>query len=217
MTPVLNVLILLWLAITIGMLIMWIILRRRRSAAAAAAFETMHDADVPEPVPVERSQPVLVGAAAPVLSTAAASVAVPGPATAATSRRRTDIDQPLDTGMRTLFEMLEGIRLPYDLAPVSAIVEDPDRHLIFLTTHSNAEEVGTRFADDLIRLGYDFKPKGMDRGVASRGDEVISMMIVPRACHVDEENGPRYGAAAPGDVALELWIGRAPTAPPTGQ
>ncbi len=114
---------------------------------------------------------------------------------------------------RTLIDMLDGIELPYDLTPVTVAVEDPDRHLIFLTTHSNAEEVGTRFADEMIRLGYEFSPVGLDQAIASRNGDMISMTIVPEAANVDEGNGPRYGAAGQGDVALELWVGDAPTPP----
>lgn len=114
---------------------------------------------------------------------------------------------------RTLIDMLDGIELPYDLTPVTAAVEDPDRHLIFLTTHSNAEEVGTRFADEMIRLGYEFSPVGLDQAIASRNGDMISMTIVPEAANVDDGNGPRYGAAGQGDVALELWVGDAPSPP----
>ena len=114
---------------------------------------------------------------------------------------------------RTLIDMLDGIELPYDLTPVTAAVEDPDRHLIFLTTHSNAEEVGTRFADEMIRLGYEFSPVGLDQAIASRDGDMISMTIVPEAAKVDDGNGPRYGAAGQGDVALELWVGDAPSPP----
>ena len=117
---------------------------------------------------------------------------------------------------RALTDMLDGIELPYDLVPVTAVVEDPDRHLIFLTTHSNAEEVGTRFADELIRLGFEFTPVGLDQAIAKRGDDTVSMTIVPKADEVNDANGRRYGAAGIGDVALELWIGESPS-PPTAR
>jgi hypothetical protein len=125
----------------------------------------------------------------------------------------TDAGPPATAAPRTLSDMLDGIKLPYDLTPVTAAVEDPDRHLIFLTTHSNAEEVGTKFADELIRLGYGFEPVGLDQAVASRNADVVSMLIVPKAAEVETGNGPRYGAAAVGDVALELWVGRRPAPP----
>ncbi|MDH3294851.1 MAG: hypothetical protein OER95_11090 [Acidimicrobiia bacterium] len=114
---------------------------------------------------------------------------------------------------RTLFDMLDGIKLPYDLTPITSAVEDPDRHLIFLTTHSNAEEVGTRFADEITRLGYTFTPVGLDRAIATRGDDSVSMTIVPKANEVMNANGPRYGAAGAGDVALEVWVGRSSNPP----
>jgi hypothetical protein len=122
-----------------------------------------------------------------------------------------------DVHARVLTDMLDGIQLPYDLTPITSAVEDPDRHLIFLTTHSNAEEVGTRFADELIRLGYAFTPIGLDQAIATRGDDIVSMMIAPKADEVRNASGPRYGAAGPGDVALELWTGRSSTPPSTAR
>ena len=110
-------------------------------------------------------------------------------------------------------DLLEGIRLPYDLMPVTSAVEDADRHIVFLTTHSNAGEVGKRFADELERLGFELESVEFDQAVAVRGDDVVSMKIVPDADQVEVAGGRRYGAAGAGDVALETWIGRSPAPP----
>lgn len=114
---------------------------------------------------------------------------------------------------RTMTDLLEGIRLPYDLMPITSAVEDADRHVVFLTTHSNAGEVGKRFADELERLGFELESVEFDQAVAVRGSDVVSIKIVPEADQVEVAGGRRYGAAGRGDVALEAWIGRSPVPP----
>lgn len=123
------------------------------------------------------------------------------------------IAPPAAEDSQTLTDMLQGIELPYDLMPVTSVVEDPDRHIIFLTTHSNAGEVGKRFADELERLGFELDTVDFDQAIAVRGDDVVSMKIVPNADQVEQGGSPRYGAAGSGDVALETWIGRSPVPP----
>lgn len=125
------------------------------------------------------------------------------------------IGPPSERRARTLTDILEGIRLPYDLMPVTSVIEDADRHLIFLTTHSDAGEVGKRFAEELERLGFELDAVEFDHAVAVRGDDVVSMKIVPDPEKVEGGDSLRYGAAGPGDVALETWIGRS-SVPPSG-
>lgn len=144
-------------------------------------------------------------------------VPVTQPVTRAGAMAGTTPDPPArplsDQPSGSLADMLEGIRLPYDLMPVTTEVEDADRHLIFLTTHSNAEEVGQRFADELERLGFELETVDFDQAVASRGDDVVSMKIVPDAARIEGAESLRYGPAGPGDVALEAWIGRSSVPP----
>lgn len=213
-----NLLLLVWVAITGAMVGTWIIRRRRHRGIQAQLRTTGATPPIDD-----ATKPVLHPAllSAPTAKQAAATVTTPGTTAvglASDGAVRTSLIPPLTAdGFRTLTDMLDGIRLPYDLMPVTSVVEDPDRHLVFLTTHSNAGEVGTRFADELERLGFELESVEFDQAVAVRGDDVLSMKIVPDAGQVDVGGNPRYGAAASGDVALETWIGRSPVPPSSAE
>ncbi len=105
-------------------------------------------------------------------------------------------------------DMLDGIVLPYELVPVTANVKDFDRHRIFISNHPDAVEVGTAFADELTRLGYTVEPAGFDEALATRGEDSLSMRMVPSAASATEGGLPVYPAAREDDVALEVWVGR---------
>ncbi len=194
MTPPSDLLFIVWLALAAVLMLLWLI-RLRRPSVVLDQNGGVADDDVREHDIAETS---LFEGEAPKAHTGVAPVPIPPLAPA---------------NERTLADMLDGIDLPYDLSPVTSVVDDPDRHLVFLTTHSNAEEVGRRFADELERLGFRFEPVDFDQAVGTRGDDIVSVKVVPDADQVDLGDGPRYGAAGRGDVALELWVGRT-AAPP---
>ncbi len=209
-----NLLLLLWVAIIGTMLGIWILRRRRPDAVhaelrEAAAGPAIGDGVEPVPHPALIRPPAATRAAAAAATPGTTPVVMSGDGAMVTSL----IPALSADRLRTLTDMLEGIKLPYDLTPVPSVVDDPDRHLVFLTTHSNAAEVGRRFADELERLGFELETVEFDQAVAVRGDEVVSMKIVPDADQVIVAGGPRYGAAGSGDVALETWIGRSSVPP----
>lgn len=108
---------------------------------------------------------------------------------------------------QSVAELLADIELPYDLQPM-----DPTgsgRRAVYLSPHSNPEDVGTEFADQLVRLGYSIEPRGLDQAVARRGRNVLHMRIVPEAGAVVADDGETrpFDRASPTDTALELWIG----------
>ncbi len=233
-----NILLLVWVAITGLMIVMWLVGRRRarRADGDEASAEPTEGNETGSEVVEEVPHPALVGAENTEVSDWAATTTDtlelidvpvgdkvvlgaepiedrPTTADAEEKMKIKDPDSLTTDGVPTLTDVLEGIRLPYDLAPITSMVEDPDRHLIFLTTHSNAAEVGRRMADELERIGFEFEPVEYDQAVVTRGDDVVSMKLVPDADQVDLGNGPRYGAAGRGDVALEMWIGRSATPP----
>ena len=203
MTTSTNLLPLLGIAVT-AMLAAWIITRRRR---AEPTLQPAGEQAVPNPAAATaeelQSPPAPVEVAAPSGGGESSAESVISPITGGGG-----------TGSRPLTDLLDGIELPYDLMPVTSAVEDPDRHLILLTTHSNAGEVGKRFADQLEGIGFELETVEFDQAIAQRNGDVISMKIVADADRVESGDGPRYGAAGRGDVALELWIGRSPR-PPT--
>lgn len=215
-----NPVLLLCVVITAALLVVWLHARRRR---ARDIVERMHDQlavpavrnreHVLHPPPIAPFEPHLV-------TTIGATGAVGDDGTVELGQQSAEgavatavIAPPAAEDSQTLTDMLQGIELPYDLMPVTSVVEDPDRHIIFLTTHSNAGEVGKRFADELERLGFELDTVDFDQAIAVRGDDVVSMKIVPNADQVEHGGSPRYGAAGSGDVALETWIGRSPVPP----
>ncbi|MDH3301772.1 MAG: hypothetical protein OES24_14835 [Acidimicrobiia bacterium] len=226
-----NPLLLLPVAIAVVMLVIWLLVRRRRAKdfvkrmneqLAATAIHVPEHVRHPPPIapaiPATLATPAVIGAvgpSGPVRPVDGDRIPERGQADLPTDGAvATSVIPTLtDDGGLTLTDMLEGIKLPYDLMPVPSVVEDPDRHIIFLTTHSNAGEVGKRFADELERLGFELESVDFDQAVAVRGDDVVSMKIVPNADQVEVGGSPRYGAAGSGDVALETWIGRSPVPP----
>lgn len=203
-----NLLLLLWIVLTAAMTVTWI--RRRRRAAGAGVEDGYRG-----------RQAVSTSPLVPV----AAARNIPDPVSIGVERTDSPDEANHETAITSLVppptaervlplsDILEGLNLPYDLTPVTAMVEDPDRHMIFLTTHSNAGEVGQRFADELEALGFDLESVDFDQAIALREADVVSMKIVPDADEVRNGDHPRYGAAGRGDVALELWVGRSPVPP----
>lgn len=103
--------------------------------------------------------------------------------------------------------LLEGVALPYDLTTANERVTEPERHVILLSTNSDAEAVGTAFADELVKLGYEIEPDGDDQAKAVRGDEVLSLRISPNAGTRGSGKYRRYPTAGDTDVAIEVWTG----------
>ena len=62
-------------------------------------------------------------------------------------------DRPIAEPLPTVDQLLEGITLTHDLVPLTARIEDPDRHAIFISSHPEPAEVGTAFADELATRG----------------------------------------------------------------
>lgn len=103
-------------------------------------------------------------------------------------------------------ELLADVELPYDLQPMD--VTGSGRRAVYLSPHPNPEDVGTEFADQLVKIGYSIEPNGLDQAVARRGRNVLHMRIVPEAGAVVADDGETrpFDRASPTDTALELWI-----------
>ncbi len=114
---------------------------------------------------------------------------------------------PAGTGSSVL-DLLDGIALPYDLTPTTGCIAEPDRHAIFLSSHGDAEAVGTAFADELARLGYRIEPDGLDQARATRDDQVLMLKISPDAGTRGSGDHRRYPTAGDNDVAIEVWTGQ---------
>ena len=106
-----------------------------------------------------------------------------------------------------ILDLLDGVTLPHDLTPLTARIEDPNRHAIFISPNPDAAEVGTAFADELAAQGFEIEAAGFDQALATRGPDVLSMRISPEAGSVTDGDEPRYPSADTDDVAIEVWLG----------
>lgn len=102
---------------------------------------------------------------------------------------------------------LDGVSLPFDLTPLTARIVDPDSHVILISPHGDAAEVGTAFADELVEQGFTIEAAGFDQALATRDGETISMRISPDAGTISDGGHQRYPSANKTDVAIELWLG----------
>jgi hypothetical protein len=113
--------------------------------------------------------------------------------------------QPEAGGVATA---LAGIRLPCDLVPLTNIADRPDvaDRVAFVTTGVPAETVGTAFANEVERLGYELIPLGEDRLQAEREGTRIDVAIHPFPGGVQTGSGSAFPTAPEGSVVVEVWI-----------
>lgn len=116
-----------------------------------------------------------------------------------------------ETAEPTVEQLLDGITLPFDLAPMPTALPEPSRHAVFLSSHPDPEEVGTAFADRLVELGFEIEPAGFDQAHAIRDGQVLSLRIAADAGNNGDAG--RYPDADKGDVAIEVWTGDGPPPP----
>lgn len=179
MTTLLTALFYLWLVITILLVAMWFLRRQDRLRHGDNDKSMTGGGPRPDGPPKAAAEP------SPVAKT-----------------------QPADNSEPAILQLLDGASLPFDLTPVTGRIAEPDRHVILLSPHGDAEAVGTAFADELTRLGYTIDPDGLDQAKASRGDDVLMLKISPDAGTRGSGAYRRYPTAGDTDVAIEIWTGR---------
>ncbi len=123
------------------------------------------------------------------------------PTTADTSSAPTE---PLP---RTLADILAGVRLPWNLLPTVDQARQPSNDRVALLTDGvEPAEVGADVADELERLGFTISTRGEDTAIATRGDDVLGLQIVPEAGSATVGTEARFPSASPTSVALDIWI-----------
>ena len=87
---------------------------------------------------------------------------------------QTKISQDDTTKLKLTLEALtHGLTLPCDLQLQAGVSKDLDNHRVYSTaTHQDALEVGTAFADELSRLGYEIEAVSYQEAKARRGNAV---------------------------------------------
>ncbi len=188
MTTLLTAIFYLWFVTTILLVVLWLVRRQDRKRSVDEGSE--HDGlfVVEDEVEDEAGADGGPRDAGPTVAIRPAAV--------------TRIELP------TVLDLLDGITLPFDLAPSTVGIVEPERHAIFLSSHHDAEATGTAFADELTRLGFDIEPAGFDQALAVRGDDVLTLRICPDATTVLDGTAPRFVAAEESDTAIEVWVGR---------
>ncbi|MEM9466263.1 MAG: hypothetical protein AAGA90_12885 [Actinomycetota bacterium] len=172
---------------------------RRATAERHAAFEAQLAAFAPEKASTVPAHQVM--ASTPATGDGAPEHDIPAARPATPSNP--DGLLPAAARAKTLAEALEGIHMPGDLVPVPDERPDP-RHMLFATTTTPADAVGTALADELERLGFDLIPMDERSIAAVKPEARIEVRILP-----DEAAGtpgPLFGRVAPGSTVTEFRL-----------
>jgi len=109
----------------------------------------------------------------------------------------------------TLADLLAGVRLPWNLLPTVDHSREPSNDRVVLsTTEGEPADVGADVADELERLGFVITTRGEDTAIATRGDDVLGLQIIPDAAGATANNTTRFPNATGTSVALDIWIER---------
>jgi hypothetical protein len=84
---------------------------------------------------------------------------------------------PRPTRGATIASVLDGIRLPCDLAPLTGGLDDLDRRAAFFTVGYPAEAVAPEIADELERIGMEFNAVTANTAVARRDDVRVRVAV----------------------------------------
>jgi hypothetical protein len=110
----------------------------------------------------------------------------------------------------TLPDLLEGIRLPHDLVPLTQFageVADLSRHAVLSTTGASADEVRAGMQAELERLGYSVEHLTMMHLAAAGDRGTLLVDIHPDGAGVSEAGIARFPTAPGGSVVVELRVG----------
>jgi hypothetical protein len=109
-------------------------------------------------------------------------------------------------GERTpVAEMVTGIQMPCDLAPLLADGGLPDPFAVtFSTTTTGAEQVAAALDAELARLGFDVARFSDTKLIAGKDGRELTVTVVPDAAEVADGKRRRYPTALPGSVVVEL-------------
>lgn len=116
---------------------------------------------------------------------------------------------PVAGARTTLAEVLRGITMPADLAPLVHVAgTDPTRRAVFCTTGRPVELVGVAVGEELARLGFTIEPVSATDSIARRGDDAVAVRM--RAIGPQPPKGPAdpaYPTAPAGSVVLDVELG----------
>jgi hypothetical protein len=108
----------------------------------------------------------------------------------------------------TIANLVQGISLPYDLAPLTTMVERPDvgDRVAFWSDRAPAEVVGAAVADEFERLGFTIEPVGSDTLRLSRDGQALMARLHASPGLSNIGGVPAFPSVPPNSVVLELWV-----------
>lgn len=113
------------------------------------------------------------------------------------------------TRSRSVADVLEGLRLPCDLAPLigGEPAGDPS-YVAFMTEGHPPEAVGVSVGDELERIGCTLTPVDVSTLRADRGEDVVEVRIHPEASTAVIDKRPRFPTVPPRSVVVEFQLRR---------
>lgn len=120
----------------------------------------------------------------------------------------TDASAPgAPSNARPISEMVAGVSLPCDLAPVMNYVRRNGvrEQVVFSTSGYTVTDVGGALGDELRRLGFELQAVTQTEVVATRETDVLRIGVIGDAEQLMRENGAAFPALPAGAVVVELW------------
>jgi len=199
-----------------GLFVLWRVRVDRRKKAEKAALL----ADLPPPTRPNQfvgrplAQP---GSAAPAPTPAAGDAPspdepTPAPASASTPAAEAPTMPPPPAPSidrrATVADIVQGITLPYDLAPLTTMVPRPDvgDRVAFWTDRAPAEVVGSAVADEFERLGFASEPVASDTLRLTRGNQSLMARLHESPSLANVGGVPAFPSVPEHAVVLELWV-----------
>jgi hypothetical protein len=108
---------------------------------------------------------------------------------------------------RSVAEVLAGIQMPCDLAPLTGFGEfDDTSHVVFATEGHPAHRVGVSVGDELERIGCLLEPVDTTTLWAQRGSDSLEVRIHPDAAEAMDGEERRFPTASQGAVVVEFRL-----------
>lgn len=108
---------------------------------------------------------------------------------------------------RSIAEILTGIQMPCDLAPLTGLeaLENPT-HVVFTTEGHPAHRVGVSISDELERIGCTLEPVDATTLRVKRGSDSLDVQIHPDAAQAMDGDEKRFPTASEGAVVVEFRL-----------
>jgi hypothetical protein len=191
----------LWVAVAFSLSVYaYRIWRRMTQGPKAARAESARAPATPDSA-VEPRLSAAAPASSPI-APASSPIAPTAPATPPPMTAGTPAPRPARVPVA---ELVSGIQMPCELAPLLADGGLPDPfEVTFVTTSADADQVGAALDHELQRLGFEVTRLSNTKTVATKDARELTVTVVPNAADAAEGKRRRYPTAPPGSVAVEL-------------